>query len=266
MTPATAAIVCDDFVVLYSHRRTCRVAGSIHPRFPYLNTPDAGARRLRNGPVLFDCDGLLLDTESCWTRAESALFARYGRSFGVRDKQALIGTSLAASGRVLERLLDQPHRGEALSAELFQIATDELAHGAAPLPGAVALVSALRGRRPIAVVSNTHRELLLTTMRQAGFADAFDLVIGGDEVASPKPAPDLYLRACVSLACDPADAIALEDSPTGVAAARAAGVYVIGIPSLAATVLDADLLAPSLEHPDVWSALQAQAPFDEAAL
>jgi HAD superfamily hydrolase (TIGR01509 family) len=222
------------------------------------------ARPPASGPVLFDCDGLLLDTETCWSRAESALFARYGRPFGVGEKQALLGSSMAASGLILERLLDQPQRGEALNAELLTLVHGELARGAEPLPGAVAIVAALQGRRPIAVVSNTPRELLLLTISLAGFADAFDLVIAGDEVANPKPAPDLYLRACATFPADPADAIALEDSPTGLGSARAAGVYVIGVPSMASLVLDADLLAPSLEHPDVWATLRAQPPLGEA--
>jgi HAD superfamily hydrolase (TIGR01509 family) len=213
-----------------------------------------------NGPVLFDCDGLLLDTETCWTRAESALFARYGRSYGVGEKEALIGSSFAAAGRIIGRLLDQPGRADALWAELFDLATEELSRGAEPMPGAVALVSVLQGQRPIAVVSNTPRQLVLTMLAQAGFADAFDLVLGGDEVVEPKPAPDLYVRACSLLNSSPADAIALEDSSTGVASARAAGVYVIGIPSLATSALDADLLAPSLEHPAVWNALKVAPP------
>lgn len=213
-----------------------------------------------HGPVLFDCDGLLLDSETCWTRAETALFARYGRSYGVREKEALIGSSFDAAGHILGRLLDQPDRADVLWDELYALATEELTRGADPMPGAVALVEALRGRRPIAVVSNTSRELVLAMLGQAGFADVFDLVVCADEVAEPKPAPDLYLRACTLLDGNPADAIALEDSSTGVASARAAGVYVIGIPSLSTSRLDADLLASSLEHPDVWEALNLTPP------
>ena len=97
-------------------------------------------------------------------------------------------------------------------------------------------------------------------LAQAGFSDIFDLVVCSDEVAEPKPAPDLYLRACTVLGGNPADAIALEDSSTGVASARAAGVYVIGIPSLPTSRLDADLLAPSLEDPAVWDALKLTRP------
>ncbi len=210
--------------------------------------------------MLFDCDGLLLDSETCWTRAETALFARYGRSYGVREKEALIGSTFDATGRIIGRLLDQPDRADELWDELYALAIEELARGADPMPGAVALVEALRGRRPIAVVSNTPRELVLRMLAQAGFADVFDLVVCSDEVAEPKPAPDLYLRACALLGGNPADTIALEDSSTGVASARAAGVYVIGIPSLPTSRLDADLLAPSLEHPAVWEALKLTRP------
>lgn len=210
--------------------------------------------------MLFDCDGLLLDTETCWTRAETALFARYGRSYGVAEKEALIGSSFDAAGRIIGRLLDQPDRADALCAELLDLTTEERLRGVEPMSGAVALVAALRGQRPIAVVSNTPRQLLLMTLAQAGFVDVFDLVIGGDEVAEPKPAPDLYLRACTLLDGNPADAIALEDSSTGAASARAAGVYVIGIPSLPTSRLDADLLASSLEHPAVWKALKLTPP------
>lgn len=223
-----------------------------------LDTP--AYRTAGHGPVLFDCDGLLLDTETCWTRAETTLFARYGRSYGLADKEALIGSTFDAAGRILGRLLDQPDRADALWDELHALATEELSRGVEPMPGAVALVAALRGRRPIAVVSNSPRQLVLAMLAQAGFADVFDLVICADEVAEPKPAPDLYLRACTLLDGNPADAIALEDSSTGVASARAAGVYVIGIPTLPTARLDADLLAPSLEHPDVWKALKLTPP------
>ena len=222
---------------------------------------DAAVSRIAgDGPVLFDCDGLLLDTETCWTRAETALFARYGHSYGLAEKEALIGSTFDAAGRIIGRLLDQPDRADALWDELYTLASEELSSGVEPMRGATALVAALRGRRPIAVVSNSPSEVVLRMLAQAGFADVFDLVICGDEVAKPKPAPDLYLRACALLDGNPADAIALEDSSTGVASARAAGVYVIGIPSLPTSRLDADLLAPSLEHLDVWNALKLTPP------
>jgi beta-phosphoglucomutase-like phosphatase (HAD superfamily) len=82
------------------------------------------------------------------------------------------------------------------------------------------------------------------------------LVVAGDEVPEAKPSPDVYLRACRLLGAEPARSIALEDSPTGVAAARAAGMFVIGIPSFPGVLLDeADLLGRSLLDPAVRAAL-----------
>lgn len=204
--------------------------------------------------VVFDCDGLLLDTEECWTRAESALFARYGREFGPEHKRALLGTSPETGGRIMERMLDQPGRGLELAAELYELILAEVRQGAAPLRGAREIVSALDGR-PKAVASNSPRELLLTALERGGLVDRFDAIVGADEVAEPKPAPDLYLRACELLGAAPADAVALEDSPTGVAAARAAGLFVIGVPSLPEVELDADLVVESLLDDAVWSKL-----------
>jgi HAD superfamily hydrolase (TIGR01509 family) len=203
--------------------------------------------------VVFDCDGLLLDTESRWSVGEIALFARYGRSFGLEEKRVLLGTAATAAAGVLERLLDQPGRGRELVHELVELVATEISH-ARPLPGARELVGALRGRVPIAVASNSPRRLLDLALGASGLGP-FDATLAGDEVAHGKPAPDLYLEACARLGALPSRAAALEDSPTGVAAARAAGLYVIGVPSLAGTELDADLVAPSLTEASVAAAL-----------
>ena len=221
-----------------------------------------GARPARSGSaislkpappaaVVFDCDGLLLDTEAAWTAAESALFARYGKSFGLDDKRALVGSSLATGGLILARLLDQPGRAAELAEELLVLATSEYHRGAAPLPGAFDLVRALRGRIPIGVASNTPRALIEPALDSAGLAGAFDAIVGADEVANPKPAPDAYLAACALLGAPPTETIALEDSPTGVASARAAGLYVIGVPSLPGLALDADEVVDSLVSVDL---------------
>lgn len=206
------------------------------------------------GAVVFDCDGLLLDTEVCWTEAESELFARYGRTFDLEAKKALIGGSMDSSGRVFERLLDQPGRARELAAELYVLVLEKVRAHAEPLPGARELVAAVDGR-PRAVASNSPRELLLTALERGGFAHDFAVVVAADDVPSPKPAPDLYLRACELLGVAPADAVALEDSATGVAAARAAGLYVVGVPSLPGVELEADLVAESLLDDEVWHVL-----------
>jgi HAD superfamily hydrolase (TIGR01509 family) len=194
--------------------------------------------------VVFDCDGLLVDTETAWTTAETELFARYGRTFGPAEKEAIVGKSMGVAAVVLEDLLGEPGRGLDLWDELVLI-VEPLLHHATPMPGAVDLAAAVPV--PTAVASSSPRPLVDAALGAAEMA--FDVVIAGDEVAHPKPAPDLYAEACRRLGVAPADAVALEDTPTGVASARAAGLFVVGVPSLPGVTLDADLVVPSLNDP-----------------
>jgi HAD superfamily hydrolase (TIGR01509 family) len=198
--------------------------------------------------IVFDNDGLLVDTEPCWTRAQETIFARHGSVFDLSAKQALVGTSPQTAAAVLERLLNAPGRGKELSSQLYDLAFDEITEGAKPRPGAVELVTELRTRRPIAVASNVPRRHLVAALTRAGLADLFETTVSVDDVERPKPAPDLYLRACDLLGVSPNSAVGVEDSPPGVAAARAAGLYVIGIPSVPGIALEADLVASSLSE------------------
>ena len=206
--------------------------------------------------VVFDCDGLLLETESCWTRAEEELFRRYGHAFGAAEKRALIGTSLFDGSYILERLLEQPGRAGELGQELLDLVERRLLEEATAMPGAVGLVLELEGRVPVAVASNTPERLVRGALTCAGVAELFDVVVTADQVAEPKPSPDVYLRACELLGVSPPRSVALEDSPTGVAAAHAAGMFVIGIPSFPGVLLDeADLVAPAVDDESVRRAL-----------
>jgi len=208
------------------------------------------------GPVVFDCDGVLLDTEAAWTRAYTSLFARHRTPFGARQRQALLGRSLDAVGWLLEEFLDQPGHADRLAAQALRLARAELRHGAKLLPGAADLVSDLRGHRPLGVASNAARRHLLGLLKDAGLADAFEVIVGGDDVQRPKPAPDLYLEACRHLDADPAATIAIEDSPAGARSARTAGLYVIAIATAPQAILDADLLATSLATTSIRTALR----------
>lgn len=199
--------------------------------------------------VVFDNDGLLLDTESVWTRAEQDLFERRGTAFTAGDKRELLGTSAAIAGAVLERRLGEPGRAGELIEELNALVVAELEHGVEAMIGARELLGALRRRgTPVALVSNSPLAFVVRSLELAGFDDQFDVVLSAHEVAAPKPAPDPYLEACRRLGVEPGpEVIALEDSPTGVAAARAAGLTVIGVPSVEGIALEeAHELAESL--------------------
>src|SRR3954452_24613345 len=198
--------------------------------------------------VVFDNDGLLLDTESVWTRAEEDLFALRGAAVTPADKLELVGTSAEIAGGILERRLGEPGRAAELIEELNELVVAELEHGGEAMLGARELLERLRGQVPLGLVSNSPLRFVRRSIELAGFEHFFDVILSAHEVAAPKPAPDPCLEACRRLGVEPGPSVvALEDSPTGVAAARAAGLTVIGIPSVEGVLLDeAHHLAESL--------------------
>jgi HAD superfamily hydrolase (TIGR01509 family) len=208
--------------------------------------------------IVFDNDGLLLDTEHAWTRAETLLFERHGETFTAEHKRELIGTSRAQSAAKVERMLGLPGQGEALMDELHELVMEELTAGVPVRPGAVELLHAVRAAGvPVGLASNSSREFVERALSLAQLANGqFDVVLSADDVAAPKPAPDLYLAACAALGAAPARAAALEDSQPGVASARAAGLFVIAVPYFPDTQLEgASLAAGSLADPSVAAAL-----------
>jgi HAD superfamily hydrolase (TIGR01509 family) len=208
--------------------------------------------------IVFDNDGLLLDTEEAWTRAETTLFARHASVFTAAHKRALLGSSRSTAAGKLEVMLGLAGEGERLMDELHELVMEEALRGVPPRPGALELVDAVRAAGvPVGLASNSSREFVERVLSVAGMLDGhFDLIVTADEVEHPKPAPDLYLAACRGLSADPARAAALEDSPPGVAAALAAGMFVIAVPYFADTPsLGASLQADSLADPRVAEAL-----------
>jgi len=208
--------------------------------------------------VVFDNDGLLLDTEDAWTRAEETLFARRGKVFTIDHKRSLIGSARGAAALKLEAMLDLQGEGEALMDELHGLVMEEALAGVAPRPGALQLLGRLlQAGVPVGVASNSQREFVERTLAGAGLLDGrFAVVVSVEDVEKPKPAPDIYLEACRRLGAEPGECAALEDSPTGVQAAAAAGMYVIGVPYFTGAQLPgSDLLADSLADPEVGAAL-----------
>jgi len=208
--------------------------------------------------VLFDNDGLLLDTEAVWSRAEQKLFQLRGLEFTIDHKRSLVGSSAKIAGQKLARFLNEPGRDVEVMDELNDLVLAELEGGVDAMVGARELVDLLRmAGVPIALVSNSPRRFIERSHEVAGTGLPFDAVVSGHEVPEAKPAPDAYLEACRQLDVEPGKrAVALEDSPSGVTAAVAAGLFVIGIPSVPGIELNqADLTATSLEDEAVLHAL-----------
>ncbi|WLW58197.1 HAD family hydrolase [Streptomyces sp. YU58] len=180
--------------------------------------------------VVFDFDGLLADTEPSWERAERHVWESLGGRWTADVRQATYGASLADAAAALARGTGRPEAAARVADRLLHAFEDDLAvHGVPLLPGAEALVRELHGRVPLGVASNSPPGLLRRMLTRTGLRDAFDTVVGAEAPLRPKPAPDVYLAACAELNAAAPLSYAFEDSPSGIAAARTAGLRVIGI-------------------------------------
>lgn len=209
--------------------------------------------------VIFDNDGLTLDTEIVWSRAEVALFADHGHVFTQEHKLQLVGNAGDLAAVKIAGMLGLPASdGARLMARLHTLVLDDLASGCEPMHGARELLEALCERGiPIALCSNSPRPIVDAALRGSGLDGVFAATIAAGESARPKPQPDPYLAAAAALGADPQECIALEDSPTGAASARAAGMRVVGVPSVPGVDLGEHCheLHDSLASPLLWSAL-----------
>lgn len=208
----------------------------------------------RNHPVeaiAFDCDGLLVDTETCWTAAEATIMARHGREFTPEIKARFIGTTIDWTVARMAEWFDRVGEEVAIKAELTDTVAQIIADQAEAMPGALELVRAVQPKLPVAVVSNSELRLVELALQHGGFADVFEVIVPAEAVAHGKPAPDLYLRACELLGVEPARTLAFEDSLVGVNAAKAAGVTVVGVPTVTQEGFTPDHLLPTLADPEL---------------
>ncbi|MFJ8143347.1 HAD family hydrolase [Streptomyces sp. NPDC096013] len=198
--------------------------------------------------VVFDCDGTLMDTQECVRHAIEDAFARRRLPCPQDLHRRALGLAIEPLTRLLTTTLDE--EAETLQRELLAGMIARVSTCARPLPGALAVARHTAARLPTAIASNSPRALLDAVLAHGGLDLIVPVTIAADEVAAPKPAPDLYLAACAALGIDPRRALAVEDSPTGVQAARAAGMTVLGV---GRHVRDEDTThwAPALEpaHP-----------------
>jgi HAD superfamily hydrolase (TIGR01509 family) len=200
--------------------------------------------------VVFDLDGVLVDSEPTWAEAEAATVEALGGDYTQEISELLYGRGHRDGGRLLaERFGGDAH---AIADDLLARALAGIRSGVEPRAGATELVRSLQGRLALAVASNSVREFVEAALAAVALADAFDAVVAGEDAERPKPAPDPYLEACRRLGADPRRSVAIDDSPVGVASAKAAGLYVVGAPSVrdvglpAADVVVGSLLAISI--------------------
>jgi HAD superfamily hydrolase (TIGR01509 family) len=183
--------------------------------------------------VLFDMDGLLLDSEEVWFAVETEMMAEYGAPWGAADHAALVGSAMAVSSAYIATRAGESVTAGDIATELTNRMAVRLKEPQVLRPGAARLIAEVDAAGiPRALVSSTIRSLIDAAL--AGIAPIrFDAIIAGDDVVHHKPHPEPYLAGAALLGVDPALCVALEDSPSGAASASAAGCWVVAVPSVA---------------------------------
>jgi HAD superfamily hydrolase (TIGR01509 family) len=182
--------------------------------------------------VLFDMDGLLVDSEPLWFEVESGVMARLGGSWSPSDQAALVGGSLERSLDYLLARATRPVSREIVARWMVDGMVELVSTRPLPLlPGARELLAEVdEAGVPYALVTSSERPVMEAVLGQLHVR--FPVTVCGDDVSQSKPDPEPYLLAAAKLGADPRRCVAIEDSPNGVAAAEAAGCVMIAVPSI----------------------------------
>lgn len=181
--------------------------------------------------VVFDLDGVLLDSESVWDAERRALVAEHGGHWRPTATTDMLGMSAPEWSSYMHEQLGVPLEPEEINERVVAGVLERYRTELPLLPGAVEAVSRLAPHWPLALATSANRSVIDTVLAQAGLAEEFTATVSGEEVARGKPAPDVYLAAAQELGVDPAEAAAVEDSTNGLRAAAAAGMTVVAIPN-----------------------------------
>ena len=181
--------------------------------------------------VVFDLDGVLLDTEEIWDEARRQIADERGGLWREDAQRAMMGMSSPEWSRYMHEEVGVPDPPEQIVAEVVR-RLDELYRKRLPLiPGALDAVRRLAAHRPLAIASSSNRPLIDLFLELTGMAGLFRATVSSEEVERGKPAPDVYLEATRRLGVDPTLCAAIEDSENGIRSAAAAGMKVIAIPN-----------------------------------
>jgi len=207
------------------------------------------AQQGRIAAVIFDLDGVLLDSESAWVRVKKEYTEESGGHWEERAQWDMLGMSSIEWSRYMHDELGVPVEPERISAEVADRLVELYREKLPLLPGAVQAVRRLSAIWPLGLASSSNRNVIDLVLELAGLADRFKATVSSEEVERGKPAPEVYLEAASRLQVDPEACVGIEDSTNGIRSAHAAGMAVIAVPNrdfppepealdLAAVVLD----------------------------
>ncbi len=210
--------------------------------------------------VVFDLDGLMFDTEALFHRVLVAMMAARGKPYRPEIGQAMIGRRSDEAGPAFKRLagLDEPI--EDLLAEArtrFYAEIDTAVH---PTPGLFALLSHLEAwKLPRALATSSRRSYAERLLKRHHLMDHFSFLLTSEDVSKGKPDPEIYVKAVERFGLPSHSVLTLEDSPAGLAAAKGAGTFCVGVPhehSPAEGLGDADLIVSQLDDPRLLAILE----------
>lgn len=198
--------------------------------------------------VLWDMDGTLVDSEHYWLASEKKLAEAHDATWTEADGHALIGNSLTESSRIIKAKIGSDLDTGAIVQHLTDSVVEHLNNETIWRPGAIELLRELKKKKiKTALVTMSLRRMAEEVVKQIPF-DAFDVVVGGDDVLRGKPFPDPYLKAAELLGVAAEDCVAFEDSTTGLRSAEAAGTKAVGIPNF--------IEIPEMPGRILWSTLE----------
>jgi HAD superfamily hydrolase (TIGR01509 family) len=181
--------------------------------------------------VVFDLDGVLLDSEQVWDDVRMELARERGGRWHERAQTDMMGMSSTEWSRYMHDVIGLSESPDEINAEVVTRLLERYRAGLPLIEGAVEAVQRLAGPFRLAVASSSNRPVIGTVLDAAGIARHFAATVSSEEVARGKPAPDVYLEAVRRLGVEPARAAAIEDSANGIRSASAAGLRVLAIPN-----------------------------------
>jgi HAD superfamily hydrolase (TIGR01509 family) len=181
--------------------------------------------------VVFDLDGVLIDSERVWDRARREVVVEAGGRWHDGASEEMLGMSSREWSRLLRDRLGVPLEPSEISDRVLQRVLASLEHELPLLPGAVAAVQRTAALWPLGLASSANRPVIDAVLASSGLDVYFKATVSGEEVAHGKPAPDVYLAVTDELDVDPRRSAAIEDSANGLRAAAAAGMAVIAVPN-----------------------------------
>ena len=216
--------------------------------------------------VVFDLDGVLVDSEGLWSQAEARVVDSLGGVWDREVSERMLGLGPADAAAVLAAHVDHPDPEE-VEERLLTVALELFTAGVRARDGAGALLAALRGAVPIGVATNSRRILAEASLSSAGLTGTIDALVTADEASAAKPHPAPYLLACETLEVAPTATVVVEDSPVGAEAGRRAGCWVIGCPAEITTALPAaHVVVADLEAIDVAALLDGESRHDDVGV